>query len=234
MTDDGLDAAQELAHKAYQVAFDFKVKEAAFFVRRILDLKREIEKPFLHQHYSDSLHKRVIAAAEPRCEEAAFYYDALLSATFSALDCLARAHSFIERGTRRKNGRFFTIKDVSFNVWMNRLRVQLSESSALRGEVPETCNLERIVELDEKRFSRLRQMRNFYTHERHPVQDCDVDSISMVDGQVSGISLPLAWEQSDAIDFIDVSAEQIHRDLQTLTQCTGPARDWFVVFSGNV
>jgi hypothetical protein len=220
--------------KAYQEAFVFKVREVEFFAERILAHKREIEMPFLDQVYSDSLHERIRERVEPQCEEAAYYYDALLSATFSALDCFARAHSFIEERTRKKNRRLFSDKDISFNLWVKRLRRHLSDLIPIRGDAPRTSDLEAILELDEKKFSKLRKMRNFYTHERHPVQDCDSNAISTVDGRVSGVSLPLMWPGSGPVDFIDSSSKETQEDLQLLIVYAGRSRQWFVVFSGVV
>lgn len=218
----------------YRAAFEFKIKEVEFFVESILALKKRIEEPFLNEMYSESVNSMVKKAIESGCEEASYYYDAVLGATFSALDCFARAHSFIEDGTRRRNGNLFTFKDIYFSVWMNRLREQLPDSLETRGTVPEICDLAEIVELDNKRFMKLRRMRNFYMHERHPVQDCEIKSITTVDNKVEAVSLPLAWQESDSVNFIDISSSEILQDLKKLQTCSSSPADWYLTFSGVI
>lgn len=215
---------------SYRTAFEFKVREVEHFVAQILSIKRDVEAQFVDTEYSDAVLIKLAEFVEPRCDEAAFNFDAALSAVFSALDCFARAHSKIAKGAKKSNGKPFRMRDISFSIWVRKLRKILSELKA-EGNAPEiVSNLEKVLDIDGERFNRLRRMRNFYTHERHPLQDCDAGSVSTIDGRISGVSLPLAWHKTGEVDFIDVSASEAREDLKLLHECSNALGDWAMLF----
>lgn len=214
----------------FRTAFEFKVREVEHFVAEILSIKREVEAHFVDTEYSEDVLVKLAEFVEPRCDEAAFNFDAALSAVFSALDCFARAHSNIAKGAKKSNGKLFRMRDISFSLWVRKLRKILPGLKS-EGNAPElVSNLEKVLEIDGERFNRLRKMRNFYTHERHPLQDCDPGSLSTADGRISSISLPLAWHKTGEVDFIDVSADEAREDLRLLHECSVALGDWAMVF----
>jgi hypothetical protein len=225
----------------YRTAFDFKVKEAEYFVGQILAIKKQIGEPFLDEVFSESIQNRVAEAVQQKCDVAAFCYDALLGAAFSALDCFARAHSTIAKGAKRGSGRPLTMRHISFSQWIGKLRNLIkawdeapadktARPDGIEGNVPDIEDLRAILRLDKERFSKHRKMRNFYMHERHPIQDCDGDSIVTSAGRISEVRLPLFWHKARPVSYMDAGSQEILEDLRWLSTTPDASGRWFLTF----
>jgi hypothetical protein len=203
----------------YKEAFQFKLDEVRFFASEIFLLKRSLEKPFLGKEYTDATHKRIVSDAQRICERAAYYYDALLNSSFSALDTFAHIHSVVKPGARKKDGSAFKQNDIYFTVWFRQFRPKLRRMKQ-RGGNDKTARAVGQFSQAEKFFRILRESRNFYAHQKHVLQDLDAPCgfVSVLRGKISSVSLPpLVTEKREPI-LLDRDAEKILANLNQLEE----------------
>jgi len=203
----------------FEEAFRFKLDEARFFANEIFQMKRSLEKPFLGKEYTDSTHKRIVNDAQRICEKAAYFYDALLCAAFSALDTFAHRYSVILPGARKKDGSAFRQNDIYFTVWIRQLRPKLRRMKQ-RGKNNARSEAVEKFSQAERFFRILREHRNFYAHQKHVLQDLDAPCgfVSVLRGKISSVNLPpLVTEKREPI-LLDRDAEKIAAMLDQLEE----------------
>jgi hypothetical protein len=207
----------------FEEAFQFKLAEARYFAGEIGVLKRSLERPFLGKEYTDSTHKRIVRDAQRVCERAAYYYDALMSSSFSALDTFAHIYSVVKPGARKKDGSAFKQNDIYFTVWFKQFKPKLRRIKQKTKSGKKAEAVQRFIQA-EKFFRILRENRNFYAHQKHVLQDLDAPCgfVSVLRGKISSVSLPpLVTERREPI-LLDRDAEKI---AENLTELEASARE---------